>query len=221
MTKLFGATNAKERIMSGTTTVRKQQAIALNRARKEMMDRPIDVILGDPKIRTFTTGQVAKICDVAPRTVSKWFDGKLIEGYRIPGSQDRRVPREKLIAFLKKNNMLRADYGVDAPLDALLGLPTNVARHIKGIDHDCQTVTLVGFFRAHYDRPFARVFMHTSIGMDNVIDLCNELQNLNVKPLVVVIHGDDTEFSHDVAHSIRESEVSVESIEAIIKGDEA
>ncbi len=25
-------------------------------------------------MKVFTTGQVAKICKVAPRTVSKWFD---------------------------------------------------------------------------------------------------------------------------------------------------
>ena len=40
----------------------------------------------------FTTGQVAKICKVAPRTVSKWFDSGRLRGYRIPGSQDRRIP---------------------------------------------------------------------------------------------------------------------------------
>ena len=51
--------------------------------------------------KVFTTGQVAKICKVAPRTVSKWFDSGRLKGYRIPGSQDRRIPREQLIRFLK------------------------------------------------------------------------------------------------------------------------
>lgn len=55
--------------------------------------------------KVFTTGQVAKICQVAPRTVSKWFDSGKLRGYRIPGSQDRRIPRENLIRFLKDNNM--------------------------------------------------------------------------------------------------------------------
>ena len=53
----------------------------------------------------FTTGQVAKICKVAPRTVSKWFDSGRLKGYRIPGSQDRRIPREHLIRFLKEHGM--------------------------------------------------------------------------------------------------------------------
>src|SRR4029450_9636413 len=53
----------------------------------------------------FTTGQVAKICKVAPRTVSKWFDSGRLRGYRIPGSQDRRIPREHLIKCLKEHGM--------------------------------------------------------------------------------------------------------------------
>jgi excisionase family DNA binding protein len=55
--------------------------------------------------KVFTTGQVAKICKVAPRTVSKWFDSGKLRGYRIPGSQDRRIPRENLIRFLKEYGM--------------------------------------------------------------------------------------------------------------------
>lgn len=52
-----------------------------------------------------TTGEVAKICNVAPRTVSKWFDSGKLRGYRIPGSKDRRIPREQLIRFMKAHNM--------------------------------------------------------------------------------------------------------------------
>ena len=55
--------------------------------------------------KVFTTGQVAKICKVAPRTVSKWFDSGRLRGYRIPGSQDRRIPRDQLIKFLKEHGM--------------------------------------------------------------------------------------------------------------------
>jgi two-component system, OmpR family, response regulator RpaA len=59
--------------------------------------------------KVFTTGQVAKICKVAPRTVSKWFDSGRLKGYRIPGSQDRRIPREQLIRFLKEYGMPLGD----------------------------------------------------------------------------------------------------------------
>jgi excisionase family DNA binding protein len=52
-----------------------------------------------------TTGEVAKICNVAPRTVSKWFDSGQLRGYRIPGSKDRRIPVEHLIRFLRSHGM--------------------------------------------------------------------------------------------------------------------
>lgn len=34
-----------------------------------------------------------------------WFDKGLLKGYRLPGRQDRRVPREKLIEFLNEHGM--------------------------------------------------------------------------------------------------------------------
>ncbi len=52
-----------------------------------------------------TTGDVAKICNVAPRTVSKWFDNGQLKGYRIPGSKDRRIPVSELVRFMKMHNM--------------------------------------------------------------------------------------------------------------------
>lgn len=52
-----------------------------------------------------TTGDVAKICNVAPRTVSKWFDSGQLKGYRIPGSKDRRIPVSELTRFMKAHNM--------------------------------------------------------------------------------------------------------------------
>ena len=52
-----------------------------------------------------TTGEVAKICNVAPRTVSKWFDTGALHGYRIPGSKDRRIPLNQLIRFMKHHGM--------------------------------------------------------------------------------------------------------------------
>ena len=60
-------------------------------------------------MKVLTTGQVAKICKVVPRTVTKWFDSGDLKGYRIPGSHDRRIPGESLLRFLERHGM---------PLDA-------------------------------------------------------------------------------------------------------
>lgn len=59
-----------------------------------------------------TTGDVAKICNVAPRTVSKWFDSGQLKGYRIPGSKDRRIPKSELARFMKVHNMPTATFPV-------------------------------------------------------------------------------------------------------------
>ena len=53
----------------------------------------------------FTTGDVARICNVAPRTVSKWFDSGQLRGYRIPGSKDRRIPLDQLTRFMRAHGI--------------------------------------------------------------------------------------------------------------------
>ena len=67
-----------------------------------------------------TTGQVAKLCNVAPRTVSKWFDSGTLHGYRIPGSKDRRIPLNKLVAFMKAHGMPLNGLADDKPLVLVL-----------------------------------------------------------------------------------------------------
>ncbi|NLW84620.1 MAG: helix-turn-helix domain-containing protein [Phycisphaerae bacterium] len=52
-----------------------------------------------------TTGEVAQICRVAPRTVTKWFDSGQLKGYRIPGSRDRRIPSSELVRFMKAHDI--------------------------------------------------------------------------------------------------------------------
>mgnify|MGYP001413829588 CR=1 FL=1 len=61
----------------------------------------------------YTTGKIARLIEMAPHTVNKWFDNPgnrlddehRLNGYRIPGSGDRRVTREEVIRFLKVHDM--------------------------------------------------------------------------------------------------------------------
>ena len=52
-----------------------------------------------------TTGEVARICNVAARTVSKWVDSGRLEGYRIPGSKDRRIHVAALEQFMRAHGI--------------------------------------------------------------------------------------------------------------------
>lgn len=67
--------------------------------------RSIEIQKANKLQRIFSTGQVGKICSVAPRTVTTWCSLGLLKFYKIPGSPDRRIPKEHLIEFLRANGM--------------------------------------------------------------------------------------------------------------------
>lgn len=56
-------------------------------------------------MKALTTGKVAAICQVSPRMVAKWIDSGRLKGYKLPGSQDRRVLVEDLREFMDKHGM--------------------------------------------------------------------------------------------------------------------
>ncbi len=58
----------------------------------------------------FTTGEVANICKVSQQTVIRCFDSGRLNGFRVPGSRFRRIPRDALLIFMKTNGI---------PLDSL------------------------------------------------------------------------------------------------------
>jgi excisionase family DNA binding protein len=72
-----------------------------------------------------TTGDVARCCRVTIRTVIKWFDQGRLEGYRLPGSGDRRFPRAAVERFMVES---------DLPLDVLHGEPG--PRRVLVVDDD-------------------------------------------------------------------------------------
>lgn len=51
---------------------------------------------------TISTGQFAKLCGVAPRTVTKWIDKGVVKGsYTLPESSDRRIPLTNAVQFMR------------------------------------------------------------------------------------------------------------------------
>lgn len=52
-----------------------------------------------------TTGEAAEICNVSQQTIIRCFDSGRLDGFRIPGSKFRRIPRESLLKFMRDNNM--------------------------------------------------------------------------------------------------------------------
>ena len=58
----------------------------------------------------YTTGDVAEICRLSQQTIIRCFDQGQLQGFRVPGSKFRRIPRDALITFMKDNGI---------PLDGL------------------------------------------------------------------------------------------------------
>jgi two-component system, OmpR family, response regulator len=53
----------------------------------------------------FTTGEVADICRISQQTVIRCFDSGKLNGFRVPGSKFRRIPREALLAFMREHSI--------------------------------------------------------------------------------------------------------------------
>ena len=52
-----------------------------------------------------SSGEIASLCGVSPRTAIRWIEKGLIDSYRLPGGGDNRVRFDDFIKFLNQNNM--------------------------------------------------------------------------------------------------------------------
>ncbi len=80
--------------------------------------------------QVFTTGEVAEICKVSQQTIIRCFDSGKLQGFRVPGSKFRRIPRESLMEFMKDNEI---------PLDLL----DSGKRRILVVDDDPAIVEIL------------------------------------------------------------------------------
>ncbi len=55
-------------------------------------------------MKLYTTTEVAKFCQVAPRTVSKWCDSGRIEHVREANTNNRLMTKESIKKFMIENN---------------------------------------------------------------------------------------------------------------------
>jgi excisionase family DNA binding protein len=79
--------------------------------------------------QVFTTGEAAEICKVSQQTIIRCFDSGRLQGFRVPGSKFRRIPRAELLRFMKTN---------DIPTDVL----ESTKKRILVVDDDEQIVEL-------------------------------------------------------------------------------
>ena len=53
----------------------------------------------------YSTGEAAKICRVSQQTIIRCFDAGKLQGFYVPGSRFRRIPRDSLAKFMKENGI--------------------------------------------------------------------------------------------------------------------
>ncbi len=78
----------------------------------------------------FTTGEAAVICKVSQQTIIRCFDSGRLEGFRVPGSRFRRIPRQSLTKFMRENRI---------PLDNL----DSGKKKVLIVDDDAEIVELI------------------------------------------------------------------------------
>jgi len=86
--------------------------------------------------QVFTTGEAAEICNVSQQTIIRCFDSGRLQGFRVPGSRFRRIPRIELLRFMRTN---------DIPTDSL----ERITRRVLVVDDDPNILDL---FRDIFDR---------------------------------------------------------------------
>ncbi len=80
--------------------------------------------------KVFTTGEAAQVCKVSQQTIIRCFDSGRLNGFRVPGSRFRRIPREELMRFMRSN---------DIPLEIL----ESSLKRILVVDDDKQIASLI------------------------------------------------------------------------------
>ncbi|MFG0327874.1 MAG: response regulator [Phycisphaerales bacterium JB037] len=79
--------------------------------------------------KIFTTGEAAQVCKVSQQTIIRCFDSGRLQGFRVPGSKFRRIPRDELIRFMQANEI---------PTDAI----ESARKRVLVVDDDPQIVEL-------------------------------------------------------------------------------
>ena len=145
----------------------------------------------------FTTGEAARVCNVSQQTIIRCFDSGRLQGFKVPGSRFRRIPRAELIRFMQQNNM-DMDRLETSPVQVLVvGLSAEevdsvIQTHAGGkeirIQH-ADDVWTAGYL-AHQCNP-GLILLSPSVGV-NKASILSTLSDpsRNSEPMIVVVQND-------------------------------
>lgn len=151
-----------------------------------------------PKATTYTTGQIGRLLGVAPRTVSLWIDKGQLPGYRIPGSQDRRVTEEDLVRFARQNQIpVKLLTGACGPVVRVLaiGLPAALAAALgQALPLAWSLEAAAGVFAAgaaYWREKPAVIVLGATLGRAACVEAATLLLRDRLPPVIVALRPED------------------------------
>lgn len=95
--------------------------------------------------KSYSSGDVAKICNVTPRTIIRWISSGKLRAFKLPGRGNNRIAEQDLLSFLHANEMpIPADLVVVEDRHCvIIGSDKHFVRHVKRIVRDADYFTHV------------------------------------------------------------------------------
>jgi len=148
------------------------------------------------RLAVFTTGQIALLCRVAPRTVSyRWIDGGKLKGYRLPGSMDRRVYRADLIRFARDNGLTEvADFLAPSARIVLIGCADAAVEGVRAAHPDLAVIDAANDYSVGRELAAGCTLavIDLSIGRRAVVSALAECERLKPAPEIVLLSYRET-----------------------------
>ena len=99
------------------------------------------------KNRTWvSTLEAAKLLGICHMTVIRRFDAGELNGFRVPGSRYRRIPKEELVKYARVNNMPEPDFGRQSRPAAGTAGTADTARRALVVEDDGKMADLMAKF---------------------------------------------------------------------------
>ena len=144
--------------------------------------------------QVFTTGEAAKICSVSQQTIIRCFDSGRLQGFKVPGSRFRRIPRAELVRFMQRNNMDTAQLGPSVIQVLVVGLSASetdsvIQTHASGHNvkiHHANDAWEAGFLANECSPELIIVSSSVQGVQENSIQKTLTKQN-GIEPMIVVV----------------------------------
>lgn len=139
----------------------------------------------------FTTGEVAVLCHVTIPTVIKWIESGELEGFKIPGSKNRRITRDSLLKFMKKYNIPTTDLEDMNPRILVVENENNMAKKMKEIllEEEYEVKIVNKGFEAGVAKDFIPDVVVLSMKLTDMEskEVCKHLRDMqDIKPFAVL-----------------------------------